>query len=261
LPALTSEAVTRIRARLDQSTVVETVEILNEMLAERDCGRYVQDPKQMAEESGENCVLVAGEVGYAVTTAIRFLEGRTELRVVSGGGEHPMVRMYFDEAGFDPQSKSGFSTPQSFIGTPLTVPLAPPQGVEDIKWDGVRLLVIQAVDALRFQLAPLAVVGARIAVEEAVVSALRDLNVSEDDIPSRPWKREDVLFDDVPEPHLFAPMDQTATRSALSAMRTAGNDAAHTGRADDAHQNEYLIFTAIRAIASLSAAVDAHDSK
>lgn len=54
------------------------------------------------------------------------------------------------------------------------------------------------------------------------------------------WQREENLFEGLSSSGSFEPLDRSSTLAIFSAVRDAGNDAAHTGKADDAHLAELL---------------------
>ena len=94
-------------------------------------------------------------------------------------------------------------------------------------------------------------------VEEAVESALRDVDPSEVWEPMKAWDRERELF----EKHLtqskpFAPLDREATKTALSAIRSLGNTAAHDGAVTHELLEDCFLRLMPQALMSLSAAVE-----
>ena len=257
-PALVAEINSLLRSRLSEpGAVVDTVEILDELLNRRHCGRYASSQYELEKNMSEECILIAGELSYVAAAAIRAMEGRGEIRVAGGGGTEAAAAAYLDYMGFDKAVKQGFGFPKTLVATPLSTLLSAPLEPGDMKWPHVESLISQSVKALRHELAPLALVGIRIAVEEAVKSALIDFGVDGAKVDDfRPYGREEILFDEyLKSSKTFTPMDRSATRSCLSAIRSAGNHAAHSGKADDAHNNELLVFSTLKAISSLSAAV------
>jgi hypothetical protein len=246
-PSLVAEATTLIRENLtNYNDKVEVSQVISLMLADRDMGTY---------DARTNDPLV-GELVWAVREAIRTLEAEAELRGI-GSNSPPSVRIMWQEVGFDTTIVNDYRIPQWVVATPKRVQLAEYVEITDIKWEAVRRLLAEVRRAHLHGLEVVSLVGARIAAEESVKSALADLGVPQDQQPDRAWQREDRLFED----HLtsnagFAPMDRTSTRSLLSTVRDSGNDAAHTGQAQNAHLNELLTSVLPRALVSLSAAVE-----
>lgn len=256
-PALLAEIMTLIRERLSEhGDTVEVSALLNELMQRRGHDRYTANGRELADR-GEEYADEAGEVAYIMHTAIELLSGSAEILKLEGGGSHYPIRAMLGRMGFEELGRRDFYMPQRIAATPVGVSVGAVPETGPIRWPEVGALISQSITALRHGLAVLALVGARIAVEEAVRSALSDLGRPDDDQPGRPWQREDLLFDEfLTSPQAFTPLDRTATRAALSAIRDAGNEAAHTGTAPDAHQNELLVFQAPRAVASMSAAVE-----
>ena len=259
-PALLAEAITLIREKLpEDGNVIEVAEILNDLMQRRGHDRYTANGHELRDR-GEEYTLLAGEVGYLTASALQILHGSGEIREMEGGGgEHYPIRALFEHLGWDRQA-ANIRIAGRIAATPLRASMGriPPTG--EIRWPHVKRLIEQSIVALTTNLPVLAVVGARIAVEEAVRSAHLDTGSTAEKIePVKAWRLEEMLFSDVlKSPRGFSPLDREATKSQLSAVRNAGNDAAHTGLADDAYQNELIIHSTPKALASLSAAVDAH---
>lgn len=256
-PALLAEVLSLIRERLvDHGDTVEVSSILNELMERRGYDRYTADGRELGSR-GDEYALDAGEVAYLTSTALQILSGSAEIIDLGGSGPHYPIRRLLTWMGHEELGRHDFRMPQRIAATPVRVAIGAVPETGQLRWPEVEALIRQSVVALRHDLAVLALVGARIAVEEAVRAALSDLGVAEEDQPWRPWQREDLLFDvHLASSQGFTPLDRTATRTAVSGIRSAGNDAAHTGTAPDAHLNEVLVFQAPRAVASLSAAVD-----
>lgn len=257
-PALLAEAITLIREKLpEDGNVIEVAEILNDLMQRRGHDRYTANGHELRDR-GEEYTLLAGEVGYLTASALQILHGSGEIREMEGGGgEHYPIRALFEHLGWDRQA-ANIRIAGRIAATPLRASMGriPPTG--EIRWTQVRLLIEQSIAALRSNLPALALVGSRIAAEEAIRSALTEvLGVARDDQPYGAWQRETEVFAELTTPGHFTPIDRNSTIATLSAVRDAGNEAAHTGQAPDSHLNELLLSMAPRALASLSAAVDA----
>jgi hypothetical protein len=122
-------------------------------------------------------------------------------------------------------------------------------------WPGVDELVRQARQAYAHGLDVAAAAAAGVAAEQAVVEAL-EATVSLQ-TEGRPQEREGRLFDRLP-PTLFRdqPIDHSATRAALSNIRSLGNVAAHEGTVDNALVQEALMQLLPQALVSLFGAVE-----
>ena len=260
-PALLAETVTLIREKLnDDGDTVDVAAILNELMERRGYDVYTA-VGNVLKERGEQYALTAGEVAYMTGTALQMLAGTGEIRQLGGGSHHHTVKILFEHLGWTEFVKGGdYRIDGKIAATPIRAAMAKVPATGEIRWTQVPLLIEQSIAALRSNLPTLALVGARIAAEEAIRSALQDVGHDPKDIETlKAWRREEKLFDTyLTSPGGFAPIDREATKSALSAIRDAGNNAAHTGEAVDAQANELLIHFTTRAIASLSAAVDAH---
>ena len=256
-PALLAETVTLIREKLhDNSDTVEVAQILNELMVSRGYDMYTATGN-LVKDHGEEYALTAGEVAYMTGTALQMLYGTGEIRNVGSGVGHPAVKILFEHLGLP---GGDYQMDDRIAATPIRAAMANIPATGEIRWTQVRLLIEQSIVALRSNLPVLALVGSRIATEEAIREALQDVGHAPEDIERlrAAWRREETLFDNyLTTAGGFAPIDREATKSALSAIRDAGNEAAHTGEAVDAYANELLVHSATRAIASLSAAVSA----
>ncbi len=260
-PALLAETVTLIRERLhDNDDTVEVSLILNELMVRREYDVYTTTGN-VVKDRGEEYALTAGEVAYLTGTALKMLYGTGEVRQLGGGSHHQTVKILFEHLGWEELAKHDYQMDGIIAATPIRAAMANIPATGEIRWTQVRLLIEQSIVALRSNLPVLALVGARIATEEAIRRALQDVGHAPEEIEQlrAAVKREQKLFDYyLTSAGVFAPIDREATKAALSAIRDAGNDAAHTGEAADAYTNELLVHGATRAIASLSAAVNAH---
>jgi hypothetical protein len=116
-------------------------------------------------------------------------------------------------------------------------------------------LIRQARQAYAHGLYVAAAAAGRVAAEQAVLEALDELSQSTD---GKPHAREDRLFKAL-APNLFKdqPLDHSATRAELSAVRSLGNDAAHEGTVRHAAVQEALTQLLPQALMSLFTAVQA----
>lgn len=258
-PSMVAEAKTLIRERLTgYEEPLQISDVLDEMMRRRNHERFIGQPNEARRTYGDEYVLLSGEVAWVVGEAIRELEAEAEIRPLSGG-IFESVRLMAGELGFESMNHD-YRPPSLIAATPKRVRLSGHVETTGIRWDAVRILVDEARRAHLHGLEVLSSVGARVATEEAIRSALFEFNVAEDEQARMgPWRREEVLFDEhLPNASVFTPMDKSSTKAALSGIRNHGNDAAHTGTANDAHLNELFVSILPRALQSLSAAVDSH---
>ncbi len=208
-PALVAEITSLLRSRLSEpGAVVETNEILDELLSRRDCSRYVSSQHALEQTMSKECILIAGELSYVTAGAIQAMVGRGEIRVAAGGGTEAAAAAYFDHMGFDKAIRQGFGFPKTLVATPLSTLLTAPLEPGDVKWAHVESLINQSVKALRHELAPLALVGIRIAAEEAMKAALGDLGVDEAKVDGfRAYEREEFLFNELKSSKIFSPTE------------------------------------------------------
>ncbi len=143
-----------------------------------------------------------------------------------------------------------------YIGTAKLTAVAAEEWLDEptTRWPNVDRLRTQASAAYRMGLDVASAVVARVAVEEAIGLGLEDFNDDQPDMKA--FQREDRLF----ENHLntnagFSPLDRNATRAALSAIRDAGNPAAHDGEVKNALLLELHSTILPQALGSLSNAV------
>jgi hypothetical protein len=247
---MVAEAKALIRERLTwYDNDVEVGEIISLMLQARGMGDY------SANHADPN----TGEIVWTVAEAIRELRATSEVRDARPDTGPGAVTAMWNELGFPTTSVNGYRFPQALAATPRRVQLAEYMETGDIRWQSVARLLDEVRQAHLNGLAVVSTVGARVVVEESVRAALLDLGMSAEALAElQPWKREQTLFEDyLTNSAAFVPMDKSATRANLSAIRDRGNEAAHTGMSNDALLNEALVALLPRALISLSVAVGA----
>lgn len=206
-----------------------------------------------------NARILAGELEYLVSSAIRSLENDGDLVATSGGGGHGARYIHEMARHLEWQGNHwGFEVPGSVTGTIRLHgrETGAWQETPTTRWQNVDRLTTQAWQAFADGLDVAGAVTARVAVEEAVRITLDQLDDPQPDL--RAARRETHLFAN----HLriagnFAPLDRNATMAALTAIRDRGNQAAHDGVVDHELLQDALMRLLPQALTSLSNAVAA----
>ena len=211
-----------------------------------------------ALNTATNGRILAGEIEYLVRDAIRTMQSDGELMVTSAGGGHGAIH------GAALAEHPGWQG--NHWGAQLPGAIAPSvrlqarhngqwQDTPGTTWANVDRLVGQSWHAYTIGLDVAAAVCARVAVEEAVSSALGNLGDPRPDF--RAARRETHLFAHLRVHDAFTPLDRNATIAAITAVRDRGNQAAHTGVIDHELLQDALLRLLPQALTSLSRAVAA----
>lgn len=255
-PSMVAEAKTLIRETLSYEKPLDITDTLNEMMTRRGHDGFIANANEARRRLGDEYILHAGEVAWAVGEALRELESNSEIRQLGGGMAFYGVKAIGENLGYDTMTQGDYRFARWFGPTPKRAALSEYESLDGVRWDSALRLLEEARKAHLHRLPLIAVVGARVTAEETLRLALIDLGVPEEDQAVKAWKREEILFEILTGSGPFEPLDRSSTLAIFSAVRDAGNDAVHTGKADDAHLAEFLMSLLPRALQSLSAAVE-----
>lgn len=250
-PAKVAQYLTIAREMLTEGTVLRSGDFVMRLLHEEG---IEGDPSQ-AWSSLSDARLRVPEVELLALEAINRMVADGE---AFGFGVQPGGQHYFDMAealGWDAVRSMEPSGPTSVRPTVRLMELRSAHWLPLETWTGVDVLVGEAREAYARALYVAAAATARVAAEQAVLEGLRTLHLIEDG-PAH--ARETRLFEGL-APRFFSgeELDHSATRAALSAVRSLGNDAAHSGEVPNAVLQESLLGLLPQALVSLFRAVGA----
>ena len=169
------------------------------------------------------------EIEWLIARAVLELEAAGEIRNLQGGSL-PYLADWFRFLGWDASNLPGGMLGVQYGATHLLLERARSGWhTGPTRWENVDRLREQVWLCRTAGIDVACAVTARVAVEEAVRSAMADLRMSAKDT----WpasERERRLFEHgLTTSQGFSPLDKSATRAQLSAIRETGNDAAHNG--------------------------------
>lgn len=250
-PAKLAAYVTAARAKLaSPGSVLRFDEFLQQVLAEEGLEPDVQ---RLWTELGDDRLRVA-EAEYLAIEAFCRLVADGEALAVGGRGPQ-FVGNLWEALGFQDPRSNWENAPNALRPTVRIQERQPPEWAEPETWPGVDALVREARIAYGHGLYVAAAATARVAAEQGVETALDSRALSTDGTAA---VREERLFDSL-KARSFAdgPLDYSATRSVLSAVRNQGNVAAHDGVVHHASLHEALTQLLPQALVSLHRAVTA----
>lgn len=254
-PARIAQYADRIRSRLSEpGTVFERADFLVELLEEIGLPPDVHD----LNRAGEDATVRYGEIQHLLSEALHDLEHRGEIWDLGGGGNAHVSTLYraLGWEGGEPNAIQRCRGTNRLLTKALT-----PWVTLGTLWPNVDRLAEQAWEAWQDGLDVAGAVTARVAVEEAIRRGLEEVKATESWEDMKAAAREKLLFESYLTPKRalrFDPLDREATRSALSALRSLGNDAAHDGSVPSDLLQDSLTRLLPQALMSLSAALGAY---
>ncbi|MGH2573648.1 MAG: hypothetical protein ACRDGU_09265 [Actinomycetota bacterium] len=244
-PARVAAYVTMARARLaSPGALLHFDELFQQVLVEDGLG---PDAQSLWRELGDERLRVA-EAEYLVIEAFSRLVADGEALAIGGRGP-VYVGDLWEALGFQEPRSNWENTPSVLRSTVRAQEREPAEWAELGTWPGVDALVREARVAYGHGLYVAAAATARVAAEQAVETALDTQGLSTDGVAA---VREERLFGSL-KASSFAtgPLDYSATRSNLSAVRNQGNVAAHDGVVNHASLQEALTQLLPQAFVSL----------
>jgi hypothetical protein len=255
-PARIAAVKTRIRSRLSYGNLVRPDGVTIEFADEEGLPHGSFSDVSTAARGDEDVRVRWAEIEFLVHSACWEMEADGELMRTDGGGLQAFG-LLAARLGWDAPNTLGPLAANYRGAIKGAVAVRDEWVPVDLRWPNVLELLRQAQGAYRGGLDVAAAVTARVAVEEAVRSALIDLEGDpRDDLRAAP--REEHLFSEaLTNPAGFTPLDRSAAVSAMSALRDRGNRAAHDGSVAHASLQEALMLLLPQALVSLSNAVGA----
>ena len=253
-PAEEAEYLTRIRAAMDApGSVLVVDELIRTILMEEGLGPGgVGDIWRADRDKG----LRAAQIEYLVMEALHHLDRRGELWPAGGEYNGALTGQLLDAIGSSLGNQYAPNVRAAYRVTTHGSGIAAEWAEFRTMWTNVDRLADQVGQAWASGLDVAAAVTGRVAVEEAVARALEELSSDDDWKGLKAAQREARLFDLLTNPSVFTPLDREATKSALSAIRSLGNRAAHDGNVEHALLQDSLLRLLPQALVSLSRAVE-----